>query len=207
MMMNSVFSDQLGDFSALYDDVELVSVERPSEIASPLARAAADWMATGGKVETQWTQAAGEPDAARIALAPIRDEVLRAALCEEISEGVELLSDLLNCSTVGVRAATLSGPMCPRFHTDMVHCRMLITLAGPTTEWIAHDEVDFECLADRSSQDVPVRSGGHVRTLDPGAWSLLKGGRWDHEFQGVVHRSPHDEAKRLLLSFDPLFVS
>ncbi len=209
MTMRSVFSEQLSDFSALYDDVELVSVRRPEPEAASLACAAAAWLAQGGRIETQWSQAAGHPEAAAKALKAIRDDEFRAALGDEISKGVELLTDLLNCSEVGLRVGTLSGPMCPRFHTDMVPCRMLITLAGPGTEWIANDEVDFESFddRDRDAERAPVLAGGHVRTLDPGAWSLLKGGRWDHRFKGVVHRSPHDEKRRLLISFDPLFAA
>ncbi|MEM9387430.1 MAG: DUF1826 domain-containing protein [Pseudomonadota bacterium] len=200
--MRRVFSDKLGDFAAVYEDVELVSVDRPTSVTTTSAGA---WMAQGGKIEAQWKQSASEPEAAGIALAPIRDQALRSSLCDEISQGVDLLTDLLDCATVGLRAATLSGPMCPRFHTDRVRCRMLITLGGPATEWIAHEEVDFDLLADRDSREVPLRTGGHVRTFNSGAWSLLKGGRWDHHFQGVVHRSPHAYDARLLLTFDPLF--
>jgi hypothetical protein len=80
-------------------------------------------------------------------------------LREEIDEAVALLTDLLDCSNVGVRVATLDGPMCPKFHTDMVPCRLLITLEGPGTEWIAHDEVDFERFADRTVEQPAVRAG------------------------------------------------
>ncbi|HAK52328.1 MAG TPA: hypothetical protein DCM54_10575 [Gammaproteobacteria bacterium] len=34
---------------------------------------------------------------------------------------------------------------------------------------------------------------------------MLKGGNWQDDFSGVVHRSPHQEGERLLLTLDPIF--
>lgn len=203
--MRHVVSDQLADFSAVYDDVELVSVRPSTPAADLLAVQAGEWLKRERHLEAQWAQSAGTSAATTGALSGIDDDEFRARLEGEIDGAVDLLHDLLDCSQVGVRVVTLSDPMCPRFHADLIPCRLLITLAGAGTEWIAGDDVDRERLADRSMHRVPLRTGGRVRTLATGSWSLLKGGRWDDRFSGVIHRSPHGAGRRLLASFDPIF--
>jgi hypothetical protein len=207
MTMQHLFTDELGDLAALYDDVELVSVSAPSPAASTLSSRAVAWLARGDRFEARWEQSADLPTRAEGALTGLRDSELAAVLRDEIASAVEVLTDLLSCSSVGVRVATLSGPMCPRFHTDLVPCRMLLTLGGRGTEWIAHGDVDFDRFERRQDDSAPTRPGGQVRTLPTGAWSVLKGGRWDARFGGVVHRSPHEGGRRLLLSFDPMFTA
>ena len=44
-----------------------------------------------------------------------------------------------------------------------------------------------------------------IQELKVGHWSLLKGGSWINNFNGVVHRSPDTSDTRLLLSLDPVF--
>lgn len=200
--MRAVTSRNLADFAEIYaPDVELVSVARN--------RAATERDATAlarRRIGMKWSQAADDGRA-------VRDQVNRAlgsnahpCLVDEIDAASQLLADLLGCDSVGIRIATLNGPMCPKFHRDHVHCRLLMTLLGPGTEWIAHDDVDNDAFADRTSASVPVVDGKPVRHLEPGSWSLLKGGLWDvANYQGVVHRSPHYDGDRLLVSIDPLF--
>ena len=94
--------------------------------------------------------------------------------------------------------------MCPKFHADHVFCRMLITVRGPSTEWIACDDVQQDILSDSDSDTLPLKEGKTIRKLIPGDMSLLKGGKWQDGFSGVVHRSPHEEGPRLLLTFDPI---
>ena len=202
--MRNVLSDNLGDFVAIYDeDVELVSVKRPE--ADTFVSAAERLMTSRHGVQAQWTQAANDTGAAERALGAAFDAGARALLSAEISTACVLLSELLECERVGVRMETLRAPMCPRFHVDQVPCRMLVTLAGPGTEWIASDHVDRDAFADLGSDAPPLQSDGEIRQLASGYWSLLKGGAWDGAFGGVVHRSPHAEGQRLLLSLDPIF--
>ena len=54
------------------------------------------------------------------------------------------------------------------------------------------------------SDTLPLKEGKTIRKLIPGDMSLLKGGKWQDGFSGVVHRSPHEEGPRLLLTFDPI---
>ena len=93
-------------------------------------------------------------------------------LWSELEEATEVLQKLLDCDSVGVRLATLRAPMCPRFHVDQVPVRMLFTIAGHGTEWIADPDADQDIMADRQNQNPPLRAGGKVRALEAGSWSL-----------------------------------
>lgn len=203
-MMRHLSSDKLGDFAAIYEnDVELVSVARPG--SDSLETLCNQLFATHQIVQMRWEQAAGDPDATFSALSKSIDPDRLGALSEEITLASDVLSELLDCERVGIRVTTLRAPMCPRFHVDRVPCRLLATINGPGTEWIPSDEVDRALLADRDRDAPPVRAGGGVRQLATGSWSLLKGGAWDERYGGVVHRSPHQDSDRLLVSLDPLF--
>ncbi|MBO6701154.1 MAG: DUF1826 domain-containing protein [Pseudomonadales bacterium] len=203
-MMRHLLSDHVVDFSAIYDDdVELVSIERPRSSALD---ALADSLFTSRKVlDIHWEQAANDAHAPFNALKNAVQGSWLSALSEEIIMANEILKELLGCDRVGVRVATLSSPMCPRFHVDQVPCRMLMTVSGGGTEWIASNDVVPELLANRKSSEPPLTSGGTIRQFTKGSWSLLKGGTWHDRFRGVVHRSPHQAGERLLLSFDPVF--
>ncbi|MYE14383.1 MAG: DUF1826 domain-containing protein [Gammaproteobacteria bacterium] len=202
--MHCLLTDRTDDFAAIHDeDVELVSVARPP--AGPLDALAEHLFKSRQAVQTEWEQAAGDPDAPLAALSMGIDADWLGALGNEITLAGEMLGELVGCERVGIRVTTLRRPMCPRFHVDHVPCRMLVTIRGPGTEWIANGDVDGALLAARDTDAPPVRPGGHIRRLPTRNWSLLKGGAWDHGFGGVVHRSPHGTDERLLLSFDPLF--
>ncbi len=202
--MQHVITDQIADFTAVYDqDVEMISVTRPE--MSKLESLAEDLITSRAHVEMRWNQSAVG------AKAPIHEGErsmgpdLRSALNEEILFAGEVLHELLGCERIGVRLAKLHRPMCPRFHVDQVPCRLLATINGPGTEWIAANDVDPQLFGARDTEDLPIKTGGSLRQLKSGQWSLLKGGAWQEEFNGVVHRSPHQDGNRLLLTFDPVF--
>ena len=125
-------------------------------------------------------------------------------LANEINFVNKILHEFLHCEEVRVRVATIHGLMCPKFHADHVYCRMLVTVRGPSTEWIACDDVQQDILSDFDSNILPLKEGKTIRKLAPGDMSLLKGGKWQDGFSGVIHRSPHEEGPRLLLTFDPI---
>ena len=202
--MRQVIGGQLGDFAAIYDeDVEIVSVTRPQARA---CEANATRLIRSRQVaQARWVQPADDPDAPAGELPAAIDADLHSALVDQIAEASAMLGELMNCERVGVRLETLSAPMCPRFHTDHVHCRMLITLSGVGTEWIPNSDVDWAVFADLETIAPPVQANRPIQRLTTGHWSLLKGGAWDECFRGVVHRSPHGVGERLLLSLDPLF--
>jgi len=197
-------SDRTSDFAAIYDeDVELVSVARPA--SGSLDALAEHLFASRQDVRIEWEQAARDADAPIDALSACIDAGRLGALGDEIAFATDVLSELLGCERVGIRVTTLRRPMCPRFHVDHIPCRMLVTIGGPGTEWIANGDVDRALLDDRDTAVPPIRRGGEIRRLATRNWSLLKGGAWNEGFGGVVHRSPDGTDERLLLSFDPIF--
>ena len=57
----------------------------------------------------------------------------------------------------------------------------------------------------KDSNKSPLKDRYKIKNFKTGEWSLLKGGSWQENFNGVVHRSPHNNEERLLLSIDPYF--
>lgn len=203
--MRHLLSDQIADFSAIYqEDIELVSVSRPqSQVLEDLSN---QLFKSRVVLESQWQQPVTATQSTYRELQPaIQEPAALSALTEEITLAAEVLSELVGCTEIGIRVATLNSPMCPRFHVDFVHCRMLMTVSGPGTEWIASNDVDEVLLADRDTDAVPLQAGKEVKQLPSLSLSLLKGGKWQEDFCGVVHRSPHQRHNRLLLSLDPIF--
>ncbi len=203
-MMRHVESDSLGGLAEIYaDDVELISISQPESPA--LAKLAGQLLESRQHLELEWQQDVHSTEVALPETSDVVEPAAMDALGKEVTFAVDVLHELLDCDRVGVRIATLRGPMCPRFHVDQIPCRMLVTFSGAGTEWIASDEVDREQFADRQNLEPPLRNGASIRQLPAGSWSLLKGGTWDDQFSGVVHRSPHGTSQRLLMSLDPIF--
>lgn len=108
------------------------------------------------------------------------------ALRKDIVLQAEMLACLMDTDQLGIRLKALHSAMCPRFHTDHVALRMLVTYAGPATEW-------------RAGPDDSDETGA----LNVGDSALLKGSAWPAA-AAVWHRSPPSNATRLLLTLDPL---
>jgi hypothetical protein len=111
-----------------------------------------------------------------------------AVLRDDIYLQADMLACLMDTDSIGLRLKVLSQPMCPRFHTDHIALRLLVTYAGPATEWRAGPE-----LTDAVNQ------------LQIGDCALLKGSAWPQKAcPAVWHRSPTGTMPRLLLTLDPL---
>jgi len=131
-------------------------------------------------------------------------------LCREIAELVEMFCDLFGLERAGLRLSELDDAMCPRFHVDMVPCRLITTYNGPGTDWLPHEAVNRAKLGAGSNgqsdlQSGLIRSAGDIEQLACGDVALLKGERWEgNSNAGLVHRSPAVAAgeKRLLLTLD-----
>lgn len=164
--MHCLLSDRTADFAAIYDeDVELVSVARP--VSGSLDALAEHLFASRQDVQTQWEQSTGDVDAPLAALSACIDGDRIGALSEEIALAGDMLSALVGCERVGIRVTTLRRPMCPRFHVDQVPCRVLVTIRGPGTEWIASGDVDRALLAVRDTDAPPIRRGRDIKRLAP----------------------------------------
>ena len=202
--MNSVIGDQLSCFSDIHlDDVELVSVKwQKFDTVRDLST---NFIKSRQVLKLQWHQDLNDSRKIQKILPESVETSFRSMLIDLILESGEMLGSLVGCKKIGVRIATLRSPMCPLFHVDNIKCRILITLCGEGTQWISNQDVDWEVFLDRENKEVPIKENADIRQLATGHWSLLKGGAWNNNFNGVVHRSPHDEKDRLILSIDPIF--
>lgn len=132
-------------------------------------------------------------------------------LCADIALLVDMFSCLMDCEHVGVRLATLSSAMCPRFHTDKVMCRLVTSYSEIGTQWLDNASLDRSKLGWGSQGKADEESGlflfpEAIQTAQVGEVLLLKGEAWpDNEVKGVAHRSPSLKpgAKRLVLTLDP----
>ena len=145
------------------------------------------------------------------AVARRADPAGAAALLADVRFLAGVMVDLFGASQLGLRLRHLDEAMCPRFHTDYVGVRLLVTYAGPGTEWLADAHVDRRHLGHRAD-GVPdersgvLRPGAVVQAVPQFAVALLKGEAWPgNDDGGVVHRSPAaSRSPRLLLSLDVL---
>ena len=126
-------------------------------------------------------------------------ELLRS----DVAMLAEILGELVDCPSVGLRLARVESAMCPRWHIDRVPIRMLCTYAGSGTEWLDDQGVDKRRLSDADIVDASCQRAASAEVV------LLKGGLWQgNEGLGAIHRSPviaPEEQPRLLLTLDPLW--
>ena len=122
--------------------------------------------------------------------AALPDAPGKTELLADIALQCEIFSCLMDCQQLGLRLETLSKPMCPKFHTDHLVCRLVCTYLGPGTEW----------------QPEPGNQKQNTSTqAAPFAITLLKGSGWEgNEKQAIVHRSPAVALPRVLLTMDPM---
>jgi hypothetical protein len=115
----------------------------------------------------------------------------REALAADIVLLAEVLSELLDATTIGFR--------------------LLCTYRGPGTEWVEDASVDRRFLgaaAGGKPDDVSgLLLGRHrIETIPPFAVALLKGNLWQgNDGRGIVHRSPalaDKDVPRVLLAMD-----
>jgi hypothetical protein len=203
-MMNSVIGDHITCFTYIHlDDVELVSVKRRK--FDTIKDLSTNFIKSREVLKLQWHQDLNDSRTIQEILPESVETPFRSMLIDLILGSGEVLGSLVDCKKIGVRIATLRSPMCPLFHVDNIKCRMLITLCGEGTQWISNQDVDWEIFLDRENKDIPIKENADIKQLATGHWSLLKGGSWNDNFNGVVHRSPHDEIDRLILSIDPIY--
>ncbi|MFL2527261.1 MAG: DUF1826 domain-containing protein [Candidatus Azotimanducaceae bacterium] len=199
--MQLVESNQLSDLKMIYsDDVELVSIARTN--STTVQELSQRLLELRTPLKLQWKQTLKDRETADSQLPESIDIELRTMLVDLIGESCEIFGELMGCSQIGVRLATLRSPMCPRFHVDQIPCRMIITMVGTGTEWIPNTGVNWSDFSDLSNDKAPLNDSGKIQQLETGNWSILKGGA--RGYQGLVHRSPHDYSERLLLSLDPI---
>ena len=131
-------------------------------------------------------------------------------LFEDISNMVSMFCEFFDESRAWLRIDAIDKPMCPRFHTDYVRCRLVTTYVGPGTQWLPQHLVNRSKLGHGNEGQADDKSGlfhedVKIEQLDVGHVALLKGESWEgNNGSGLVHRSPHDkkEYKRLYVTID-----
>ena len=138
------------------------------------------------------------------------DNIKTSPFIEDVSYLSFMFCKLFDQKKLWLRLDGIDHPMCPRFHTDKIKCRLVTTYVGPATQWLPHNLVDREKLGFGNGGKPDDQSGlfqskQDIKQLDRGHVALLKGESWEgNEGAGVVHRSPHSEGnyKRLYLTVD-----
>ena len=134
-----------------------------------------------------WTS---EVSASGAELSGLEPFVSSSAVLERARELVELHSALFEAEAVGVRVALTQTPLCPSFHLNKLHARLLTTLAGPGTQWAL-------------GPLYKLTASSEVQQLPSGAVGWFKGLAWPG-VSPLAHRSPPGDARRLVLSIDLL---
>lgn len=140
---------------------------------------------------------------------------IAAPYCDWLTKDLGLLVERfgeLTCSTrVRVCFGAVRTDQCRKFHYDYLRFRLITTYAGPGTEWLPDDAVDWAALAHPVSFPTDanqriVRRQSAVRRASPGDVLVLKGARQPSR-RGTVHRSPPLEASgavRVVLAISTL---
>lgn len=168
--------------------------------ADPAIAAYSQWLATASAETTgipafTALQAVVEPaDLPELLVQRLPDAVGKMEFIADLQLLSQMLTCLMDCSAVGFRLKLLQQAMCPRFHTDHVALRLLVTYSGVGTEWLA------EAPNPGIPQQQPI-----PQQLGAAEVALLKGSAWQGNEAGAIwHRSPAAAAPRLLLSLDPV---
>ncbi|MEM9623320.1 MAG: DUF1826 domain-containing protein [Pseudomonadota bacterium] len=138
------------------------------------------------------------------ALAQFADQPGYAEFVACIAAWAVTFGEISHTDAFSLRLSHSRGPTCPRFHKDAVHTRLIASLAGPGTEWIPAEFVQYSETGDIQQNPSPEV----VQQLSEGAAGLFRGSRFeldDGEWvanAGVVHRSPHVSQDRVLLTLD-----
>ena len=162
------------------------------------------------KPHLQFSEVLSPDKVVKILNTELDSDIYMLSLYEDISRLVEMFRNLFDLNEVWLRIDAIDNPMCPRFHTDRVKCRLVTTYAGPGTQWLSNNCVDRmklghgnEGLSDEQSG--LFRESSQIEQLDIGDVALLKGEAWEgNEGSGIVHRSPHVRGnyKRLYVTID-----
>jgi hypothetical protein len=198
-------SDAALDLTRIFDpQIQLAQWRRPVEpVIADWLEMHADDLGSGFRQ----TLAPGQtPDLGRLPAGSGRD-----ALAVDLALLAEMLGELLDAPTIGLRLEVVRQAMCPRLHVDRVGIRMLCTYRGPGTEWVEAASVDRRFLGAASGGKPDESSGllqaGHrIKAIPPYTVALLKGSLWQgNDGRGIVHRSPavHEtQAPRVLVALD-----
>ena len=102
---------------------------------------------------------------------------------EDIIYLTKMFCELFNIKDAWLRIDAINKPMCPRFHTDHLKCRLVTTYYGPATQWLPNNLVNRNKLGPGNNGLADNVSGlysndSDIKQLDIGDIGLLKGEAW-----------------------------
>jgi len=157
-----------------------------------------------------WEGAAETLDAGAL-LRSLGDATLCRVVEEDLAALVPRFARLAKRKHVRVRLESIESDACRKLYADLIGLRLVVTYAGPGTEWVANEDVD-RLQFGRVDIDVEennlaiIRHRPVVRRTQPFDVVLMKGDAYPgYEGRGAVHRSPPIEgtaARRLVLKID-----
>ena len=129
---------------------------------------------------------------------------------DDVFQMVSMFCKLFDQKKIWLRLDGIDHPMCPRFHTDKLKCRLVSTYLGPATQWLPHNLIDRSKLGYGNEGKPDSESGlfiseDSIQQCATGDVALLKGESWEgNDGAGLVHRSSYKEGsyKRLYMTID-----
>jgi len=198
-----VLATDLAALDAICDrDVNVVVVSRP-----PVMAGEPRWPS---ELARTWEGATEAFDAATF-VSGLEDASLRRVVADDLTLLVPRFARLAKRNHVRVRLESIESDACRKLHADQIGLRLVVTYAGPGTEWVASEDVDRAQLG-RVDIDVEennlaiIRRRPVVRRTRAFDVVLMKGDAYPgSEGRGAVHRSPPIEGtgtRRLVLKID-----
>lgn len=146
----------------------------------------------------------------KIVRSEIGDSKLLEPLVKDMTRLVDSFCSLFNLKETELKLTVITEVTCPRFHVDMVPCRLISTYIGRATEWLPHEYVDRSKLGAGNRGKPDNKSGlfkspSNIQHLNKGYVAILKGESWNsNNGGGLVHRSPEASKKtsRLVITLD-----
>lgn len=113
----------------------------------------------------------------------------RRLLSGDLCALVGLYGRLAGCDRVSIRLEATDGNSCSQFHVDWLGLRLVVTYAGPGTQFLPEWAVDRKALL--ANPENVCRNEAAITEVPAGAVALLKGsGYVGKAGYGIVHRSP-----------------
>ncbi len=195
-------SEPLGLTHIFAPEIQLAEWRRPADpVIADWLEAHLDDLGAGFRQTLAPGQA---PDLSRLPAGAGRD-----ALADDLRLLAEMLGELLDASTIGIRLEVVRQAMCPRLHVDRVGIRMLCTYRGLGTEWVDDAYIDRRFLGAGANGKPDASSGlllpsHRIESIAPFNVALLKGSLWQgNAGRGIVHRSPAvPQPPRVLVALD-----
>ncbi|MFW7378931.1 MAG: DUF1826 domain-containing protein [Oligoflexus sp.] len=111
-------------------------------------------------------------------------------LLTELKPSIAKLRSICQAKRYRFTLGVVADQMCPLFHVDRIRLRLLMTVIGPGTEWLADRDVNRKGLGKGCNSKI-VKAGSLVQQLLPMQIGFLKGELFPYNLgRGIVHRSP-----------------